>query len=283
MTFHQRHFSISSTSVKRPRAFTLVELLIVIGIIAVLMGFLLPAMGRARQQAKLTAELAASRQLMVAYLSYATDNRGALIPGHTTEDLKLTDDRGKPLSPTEAGKRWPWRLGAHVKYGLKGTILVNEQVAVQENRSDRLWAYYVSLLPSFGLNYYNLGGDLTGGGVHNMYGWVKKITQVERTTRLIVFASSRAPIGMPYPDGYFKIVPPTKSSEYSATGWSSEDFRASTDPGAWGYVDFRWNGRAVVACLDGHSELLTVNEMRDMTRWSNEIAKKAASTSSPSP
>jgi hypothetical protein len=34
-------------------------------------------------------------------------------------------------------------------------------------------------------------------------------------------------------------------------------------------VDFRYNGKAVVACLDGHVELLTREEMRDMRRWSN--------------
>ena len=54
--------------------------------------------------------------------------------------------------------------------------------------------------------------DLTGGGANNAPGMAKKITQVQRTGRFIVFASSRAPMGMKYPDGYFKIIPPTKSS-----------------------------------------------------------------------
>lgn len=258
----------------RQRAFTLVELLVVIGIVGVLMSILLPTISQARKQGRMTVELAATRQLMLAYLSYAGDNRGAVIPGHTNENLKLTDDTGKPLSPAEAGKRWPWRLAAHIKFGIKGTLLVNEQVDVQANRSDPFWAYWVSLLPSFGLNYYALGGDLTGGGASSLPGCVTKLSQVHRSSRLIVFISSRAPHGMNFPDGYFKIIPPTKSSEYSTTGWTTEPYRPEGDPAAWGYVHPRYNDKAIVACVDGHSEMLTIEELRDMTRWSDRAARE---------
>lgn len=58
--------------------FTLVELLVVIGIIAVLISVLLPALGRAREQAKRTACLSQLRQCMQLTLIYATENRGFL-------------------------------------------------------------------------------------------------------------------------------------------------------------------------------------------------------------
>jgi prepilin-type processing-associated H-X9-DG protein/prepilin-type N-terminal cleavage/methylation domain-containing protein len=64
----------------RPRlgAFTLVELLIVIGIIAVLLAILLPALSKARDQAKRTQCLANLHDLGLAINAYASENDGAL-------------------------------------------------------------------------------------------------------------------------------------------------------------------------------------------------------------
>src|SRR4051812_40084300 len=59
------------------RAFTLVELLVVIGIIAVLIGILLPAINKARKQARRTAVLAQLHQIGVAVAAYEVEFRGA--------------------------------------------------------------------------------------------------------------------------------------------------------------------------------------------------------------
>ncbi len=87
---------------RRPQtAFTLVELLVVIGIIAMLIGLLLPALANARGVANRTRCLANMNQLGVAMLTYANENRGLLIPLGPLEDG--TQDAASPLCPWQHG------------------------------------------------------------------------------------------------------------------------------------------------------------------------------------
>ncbi|HET6252340.1 MAG TPA: type II secretion system protein [Tepidisphaeraceae bacterium] len=62
------------------RAFTLVELMVVIGIVAVLLGILLPMLGRAREHAQTAACMSNLRQLGDANLAYAMANDDAVVP-----------------------------------------------------------------------------------------------------------------------------------------------------------------------------------------------------------
>jgi prepilin-type N-terminal cleavage/methylation domain-containing protein len=82
----------------RGHAFTLVELLVVIGVIAVLIALLLPSLNKARESSRRVNCMSNMRQLTVAWLAYAQANKGEMpaaennadgwaLQGNTDEDI----------------------------------------------------------------------------------------------------------------------------------------------------------------------------------------------------
>lgn len=80
-------------SLRRPgaRAFTLVELLVVIGIIALLISILLPSLARAREQGNRTKCLSNLRNIMSAMIIYSNENKG-FYPKSATTGAGVEDD-----------------------------------------------------------------------------------------------------------------------------------------------------------------------------------------------
>jgi prepilin-type N-terminal cleavage/methylation domain-containing protein len=132
------------------RAFTLIELLVVIAIIALLLGILLPVIGRARLQAKVVTVNAELREIGMALEAYSFDNSNKYPPtrvdcmlGNHFYQLpsELVENKYLP-APSEktfmaAGVEDRFNRQFTYKYRSVGTLIYNRTVVMKNGAS--LW------------------------------------------------------------------------------------------------------------------------------------------------
>jgi prepilin-type processing-associated H-X9-DG protein len=118
----------SGIEVHGVRAFVLIELLVVIAVISLLISLLIPALRSAREQGHRTVCLSNHRQLILAWLAYASEHDGKIVDGHPGRMTRITRgsrvieiregwlgrafwnpaSRSELINNPDKGALWPW-------------------------------------------------------------------------------------------------------------------------------------------------------------------------------
>lgn len=260
------------------RGFTVVELLVVIAAIAVLLSFSIPAFRRLMADSTRTREMAAARQMVMAWNTYATDSKSWVLPGFKTGlPARLQD--GSTIAPDNYGggatiaARFPWRLAPYLGHNFKG-MYINEQSAELNKLKDgnqEEYLYFASLYPSLGLNSTWVGGDQERYGFlpnppapfKNFY--VTRLSTIRDPDRLVLFGSARtdATSDNRMVEGYFRL----ESPRFVAPQWA--DAYDATQPASCGNISARHDGTAVCAFTGGSVDTIQIDALRDMRHWAN--------------
>ncbi len=264
---------LSPTNGVRRRGFSLIELITAISVIGVLATLAALGYQAAMNTGEVVKETAAAHYAMTAFEAYTAEHNGLLVPGRRAEAHPPKGLEGFAMHGA-AGERWFWKLMPYLDMGTESLYVgESERHHSEILSSGGLKSYELTLYPSLGYNGHNIGGDYSNPRISPEDGLlgpgavVTRYSQAYEPGRLIAFVSAwdSAPAGSDADYvGYWMVEAPRSLNRQ----WSGGDV-----PGGRGHVHARHDGRAVVAFLDGHVELLEADELSDMRLWSNPAQK----------
>jgi type II secretory pathway pseudopilin PulG len=251
----------------------MVELLVSVTIIIILAGLAYGGVGKAISMAHKAREINAGRNLITAYLNYAADNNGQYMPGMDYTVNQLTKPNGERITMAHTCQRYAFRLAPYFNYDIDNILLAgNNGEAIKKinhgSTSGSMYDYLVSVFPSFGMNIYFVGGQIDAMG-RNAYPNDCAGTQAYAAS-ILVFATAGTTDGNIRVEGFNLLTPPN----LTVSCWSGVKWKTGIDPGSFGNVDARYNGKALCVFLDGSVRELTISELRDMQLWNKNAAEQ---------
>ena len=258
------------------RGFTLVELLVVIGIIAILIAILLPSLSAARSQAKTVTSLSNLQQIGVGLLQYRLDNKG------------MYPVASWPSNPSRPRHRWVDAIWPYMK---STEVYMSPQLTEDERRrmnkpfnhmcdqnanpgtrpDTKYWGGY-------GYNWQYLGNGRQFAGVGPFQ--AKDGAQIRKSAETIAVADtdgSKNGTLLYTSEGVYVIDPPLMSMDIGSKG--SRKSSATPGPGNYGYTGGndedplhratpaeRNKGKVNIVFCDGHAESMKRKDMDDYNK-----------------